>query len=43
MVVNDTLVGVTSYGKGCADEKYAGVYARVSTFVNWINDMIAII
>jgi secreted trypsin-like serine protease len=31
-----TLVGLTSYGQGCADPNYAGVYSRVSTFASWI-------
>ena len=32
----DTLVGVTSWGIECANERYPGVYARVSTASNWI-------
>jgi trypsin len=31
-----TLVGLTSYGQGCADPKFAGVYTRVSTITSWI-------
>ena len=31
-----TLIGLTSYGQGCADPNYAGVYSRVSTFVDWV-------
>ena len=30
------LLGVTSYGFGCADSRYAGIYARVQGFLPWI-------
>lgn len=31
------LTGITSYGFGCAQAGYAGVYTRVAIYVNWIN------
>jgi len=33
------LVGLTSYGDGCAQAGYAGVYTRVSSFVTFIQSV----
>ena len=33
-------VGVTSFGVGCGDDGYPGVFARVSDQIDWINDVL---
>ena len=31
-----TLVGIVSFGNGCAHEQFPGVYLRVSSVMSWI-------
>jgi len=38
---NETvLCGIVSYGEGCARKGYAGVYTRVSSFIDWIEEQL---
>ncbi|XP_032782705.2 trypsin [Daphnia magna] len=41
LYVDGVQVGITSWGYGCADPEYAGIYTRVTTYVNWITETVA--
>jgi hypothetical protein len=34
------LAGVTSFGLGCGDPRYSGVYTRVSVYRDWLRSVI---
>lgn len=36
----NTLIGITSWGQGCADTNYPGIYTYVPYYYNWILDTI---
>jgi secreted trypsin-like serine protease len=36
-----TVIGITSWGIGCSQAKYPGVYTKVSEYITWINDQIS--
>lgn len=39
---NPVQTGITSFGAGCADPDFPGVYTRVSSFLDWIEENMAI-
>ena len=34
------LIGITSFGTGCARAHHAGIYTRVSAYLDWIESIV---
>ena len=40
MVCNGKLSGIVSFGNGCAQPDYPGIYTRIEHYISWIESIV---
>lgn len=40
LTVDGHVIGIVSFGKGCGEPKFPGIYTNVAVFRDWINNIL---